>query len=92
MARNYEEGTDASNRFAKALMLLAVIGALNWGLVGIFNWNLVDAIFGGGVHEETSMASRLVYALVGIAGLASLFLLPKAGHGTLRTHARGRAT
>lgn len=85
MARNYEEGTDASNRFAKALMLLALIGAVNWGLVGIFNWNLVDAIFGGGVHEETSMASRFIYALVGIAGLASLFVLPKAGHSTLRT-------
>ena len=61
-----------TNTLFKIVMLVAVIGALNWGLVGLFNWNLVDALFGGGVHEETSAGSRVVYALVGLAGLLSL--------------------
>ncbi|MFI4912734.1 MAG: DUF378 domain-containing protein [Sedimentisphaeraceae bacterium JB056] len=41
-----------------------IIGGLNWGLVGIFDVNLVEAIFGG--------ASRLVYSLVGLAALYDL--------------------
>ncbi|MDA8218135.1 MAG: DUF378 domain-containing protein [Dehalococcoidales bacterium] len=48
--------------------LLAVIGALNWGLVGLFNFNLVRSIFG-----PMSMLSRLVYTIVGISGLYLLF-------------------
>jgi uncharacterized membrane protein YuzA (DUF378 family) len=63
-------------QFLKVLTVLAAIGALNWGLVGFFNFNLVDAIFGGGAAEETSTASRVVYAIVGLAGLAPFFLLP----------------
>ena len=58
-------------------MLIAIIGAINWGLIGLFNWNLVDAIFGGGTSEMTSAPSRVVYALVGIAGLVSLMLMPR---------------
>jgi len=61
----------------KALIVIASIGALNWGLIGFFNWNLVDAIFGGGSAEQTSTASRVIYALVGLAGLASLFSIPR---------------
>lgn len=57
--------------------ILAIIGALNWGLIGIFNFNLVDAIFGGGSVEETSVISRVVYAIVGLCGLASCFYLPR---------------
>ena len=59
----------------KTAMVVAIIGAINWGLIGFFNWNLVDAIFGGGSNEMTSGASRVIYALVGLAGLASLYLL-----------------
>jgi uncharacterized membrane protein YuzA (DUF378 family) len=44
--------------------LLVVIGGINWGLIGFFNYNLVDGIFGAG-----SMLSRIVYALVGLAAL-----------------------
>lgn len=62
--------------FAKIMIVIAIIGALNWGLIGFFNFNLVDAIFGGGSVEETSAASRFVYAIVGIAGLVAVFLLP----------------
>lgn len=45
-------------------LVLVVIGALNWGLVGFFDYNLVDSIFGVG-----SALARVVYALVGLAGL-----------------------
>jgi uncharacterized membrane protein YuzA (DUF378 family) len=71
----------------KTLIVIAIIGALNWGLVGLFNWNLVDAIFGGGAREETSGISRVIYALVGLGGLVALFLLPKVRtpHAQVRT-------
>lgn len=65
------------NVLAKILIVIAIIGALNWGLIGFFNFNLVDAIFGGGSVEETSIASRVVYAIVGLAGLLSLAMLPR---------------
>jgi uncharacterized membrane protein YuzA (DUF378 family) len=44
--------------------VLVVVGALNWGLVGAFNFDLVATLFG-----EGAMLSRLVYVLVGLAGL-----------------------
>lgn len=44
--------------------VLVVVGALNWGLVGVANFDLVAALFG-----EGSAFSRLVYTLVGVAGI-----------------------
>lgn len=54
----------------KICLLLTIIGAINWGLIGIFDFNLVDTIFGVG-----SMLSRIIYSLVGIAGLINIYLL-----------------
>ena len=48
----------------KIALVLIIIGAINWGLVGIFNFNLVDTIFG-----VMSWFSRVIYILVGISGL-----------------------
>jgi uncharacterized protein len=62
---------------AKTLITVAIIGAVNWGLIGFFNFNLVDAIFGGGSAEQTSVASRVVYGLVGLCGLTALAMLPR---------------
>jgi hypothetical protein len=45
-------------------LVLTVIGALNWGLVGLFQFNLVDAIFGEGAG-----ISRIIYILVGLSGI-----------------------
>jgi uncharacterized membrane protein YuzA (DUF378 family) len=45
-------------------LTLNIIGAIVWGIIGIFNFNIVDAIFGAG-----SAFSRIIYTLVGIAGL-----------------------
>jgi len=44
--------------------VLVAVGALNWGLVGLFQFDLVAAIFG-----DATMLSRIVYTLVGVAGL-----------------------
>ncbi len=46
-------------------MLLVVIGALNWGLVGFFQYDLISDIFGG----MDTMGARIIFALVGVAGL-----------------------
>ena len=51
-------------------LVLIVVGALNWGLWGAFQFDLVAALFGG----NTSAVSRIVYTLVGIAGLYGLTL------------------
>lgn len=45
-------------------LILVVIGAINWGLVGVFEYDLVAAIFG-----ELSMGAKIVYDLVGLAGV-----------------------
>ena len=47
---------------------LLVVGGLNWGLVGIAEFDLVAAIFGGLDFGETNAGSRIVYVLVGLAG------------------------
>lgn len=54
----------------KIALVLIIIGAINWGLVGIFKFNLVDTIFG-----ELSVITRIIYALVGISGLWGIKLL-----------------
>ena len=51
----------------KIVGALAIIGAINWGLVGVFQYNLVDQLFG-----PMSTLSRVVYGLVGLSGLAAL--------------------
>ena len=50
-------------------LALIIIGAINWGLIGLFNFNLVDTLFGVG-----SALSRIVYTLVGISGLWTIRL------------------
>ena len=51
-------------------LFLTIIGALNWGMIGIFNFDLVATLFGVG-----SLVSRIVYTLVGIAGLVNIGIL-----------------
>lgn len=55
----------------RAALILVIIGALNWLLVGFFQYDLVAAIFGG----QGAALSRIVYSLVGIAGLYSISFL-----------------
>ena len=56
--------------------ILIVIGALNWGLVGFFQFDFVAWLFG----SQMAGLSRLVYALVGLAGLWSLRWIPHWKH------------
>ena len=52
-------------------LVLVIVGALNWLLVGLFQWDLVAALFGG----SDAWLSRTIYTLVGIAGLYCISLL-----------------
>ncbi len=60
----------------KIALVLTIIGAVNWGLVGLFQFDLVATLFGG----QDALLSRIVYALVGVAGLINIGLLFKPNH------------
>jgi len=51
-------------------LVLTIIGALNWGLIGLFQFDLVAAIFGG----QGAFLSRVIYSLVGLCGLINIGL------------------
>lgn len=57
------------NLVQKIALTFTIIGAINWGLVGIFDFNLVDYIFGVG-----SVMSRIIYTVVAIAGLINIII------------------
>lgn len=71
------------NVLTKIVLALVIIGAINWGLIGFFNWNLVNAIFGGTVHVNSNWFSRVIYSLVGLSGLAMIALWPKVGEANI---------
>lgn len=54
----------------KICLVLTIIGAITWGIIGIFNFNIVSFIFGDGTILE-----KIVYSLVGIAGVINIGLL-----------------
>lgn len=54
----------------KILLVITIIGAINWGLIGIFDFDLVAMMFG-----TASMLSRIVYTLVGICGIVNIGIL-----------------
>ena len=56
----------------KICLVFTIIGAIVWGIIGLFNFNLVEALFG------TSILSRIVYIIVGVCGLINI--------GTLFSH------
>ena len=55
----------------RTALLLAIIGALNWGSVGLFQFDIVAWIFGG----QDNIVSRIIFALVGLAGIWCITLL-----------------
>jgi uncharacterized membrane protein YuzA (DUF378 family) len=69
--------TGGLSGLAWASMILVIIGALNWALVGLFQWNLVAALFG-----PLSAITRIVYIIVGAAGLYLIFLSPRLVQST----------
>ena len=60
------------NTLYKIALTLGIIGCINWGLVGIFNFNLVEYLFGDG-----TLLTRIVYILVLISGLISIGIFTK---------------
>ncbi len=56
----------------KLILILMIIGGINWGLIGFFNFNLVSAIFGG-----MKIIERIIYAAVGLASLWGISFLFK---------------
>ncbi len=50
-------------------VILIIVGALNWGLVGAFHFNAVEMLFGAG------MLTRVIYIAVGLAGLVKIFMI-----------------
>jgi len=61
-------------------LILVIIGALNWGSIGLFGVDLVATIFGG----QFSIISRIIYTLVGLAGIWSITLLFRDKHDETR--------
>ncbi len=57
----------------KVSLILVIIGALNWGSIGIFGFDIVAWIFGG----QLAVVSRIIYTVVGLAGLWCISLLFK---------------
>lgn len=81
--------TTTSHRTARGIgwlaTVLVIIGALNWGLVGLADFNAVTAIFG-----RFEWLTRTIYVLVGIAGLYEIYfarVLSHEGHGQGLAHA-----
>mgnify|MGYP004527668115 CR=1 FL=1 len=54
----------------KVALVFTIVGAIVWGLIGLFDFNLVEFIFGDG-----SILSRIVYTIVGVGGLINIGLL-----------------
>lgn len=66
----------------KLALILAIIGGLNWGSIGLFGFDLVGFLFGG----QASAVSRIIFALVGLAALWCISLLFR-GNNTEDRHA-----
>ncbi|MCI7147237.1 MAG: DUF378 domain-containing protein [Candidatus Fimisoma sp.] len=60
----------------KLILILMIIGGINWGLIGFFNFNLVSWIFGGNL----AVVSRIIYAVVGLASLYGISFLFDSRH------------
>ena len=80
----WRKGVDAMDRFS---LLLVIVGAINWGLVGLFQFDLIAFLFGG----QAAMISRVLYTIVGAAGLWSISMLftPREAAHTAGAHADG---
>lgn len=69
-------------------LVLSIIGAINWGLISLFQFDLVAWICGG----QTAWLSRVIYGIVGLAGLWCITLLFKRGHDSDHEAERKPAT
>lgn len=61
------------NIFMRIALALVIVGALNWGMIGFFNFDVVASLFGG----QDTLPAKVVYAIVGLSGLVTIGLLFK---------------
>ena len=69
------KNTNGGTKMDTIALILSIIGSINWGLVGIFQFDLVAWLFGG----QDALFSRIIYTLVGLAGLWCISLLFRRG-------------
>lgn len=69
----YGRKVDSMKFLDNLSLILVIVGALNWGSIGLFGFDFVGYLFGG----QLSVASRIIFALVGLAGLWTITLLFK---------------
>ena len=67
--------------------ILTIVGGLNWGLVGLFKFDLVAAVLGGMSFGEVNVASRIIYTLVGLSAAYLATQLPTLIRGSEPAHA-----
>ena len=67
----------------KIALALIIVGALNWGLVGLFSFDLVAWMFGG----ATAILSRIIYTVIALAGIWSISMLFMDDEEVVSTHA-----
>lgn len=65
--------------FDKTALTIVIIGALNWLLIGLFKFDLITAIFGNAFGDPSAF-SRILYTIVGLAGLWCITILFKKWH------------
>ena len=63
----------------KVSLLLVIIGAINWGLIGFFQYDLVFSIFG----PDLQIISRIIFAIVGLAGLYAISFFFRNGKNSV---------
>lgn len=77
---HFIKGGKKMSNLQRTALVFTIIGAINWGLIGFFQFDLIAAIFGG----QNSALSRIIYGIVGIAGLVNLGLLFRPNEQTER--------
>lgn len=70
--QNKNKKEDTMNTLYKIALTIGIIGCINWGLVGLFNFNLVEYLFGDNSH-----ITRIVYTLVFVSGLIEIGIFTK---------------
>ena len=72
LVQNKNKKEDTMNTLYKIALTIGIIGCINWGLVGLFNFNLVEYLFG-----DNSLITRIVYTLVFVSGLIEIGIFTK---------------
>ena len=66
----------------KLSLILIIIGAINWGIIGLFGFDVIGTVFGG----QLALVSRIIFTIVGLAGLWAITMLFKNEHTVTGAH------